>query len=61
VTVDKENWPMLVHIVHQTIVLGFLIDIVRERFAKVREQYLPNPCFRLSSEHRSLSNVRVQS
>jgi len=33
------------NIVHQTTFLGFLVNIVREQFAKVREQCSPNPLF----------------
>ena len=33
--------------------LGFLVNTVREQFAKVREQCSPNPLLSLSGEHRS--------
>jgi len=33
--------------------LHFLVNIVREQFAKVREQCSPNPLFALFGEHCS--------
>ena len=52
-TLFVNSLPKFVNIVQQTPFLLFLVNIVREQFAKVREQCSPNLPFALSGEHCS--------
>ena len=52
-TLFVNSLPKFVNTVHQTPFLLFLVNIVREQFAKVPKHCSPNPLLAISGEHCS--------
>jgi hypothetical protein len=57
-TLFFNNLPKLINNVQQTPFLDLTMNTTRKLFAKVREQYSPNPLFRISCEHCSWTSCR---